>query len=56
MRSPLTLSILLGVSALLSLHSPAGQSAADSAPPTQIIVTDQKLGTGLEIRDGVYVV
>jgi FKBP-type peptidyl-prolyl cis-trans isomerase FkpA len=56
MRAPLTLSILLGIGALLPLHCVAEQSASDRALPTQLIVTDQQVGTGREIRDGMYAV
>jgi FKBP-type peptidyl-prolyl cis-trans isomerase FkpA len=56
MRIPLTLSLLLGINAALSLGPAAGQGATDPTLPNQLTVTDLQVGNGRELHDGMFVV
>jgi len=48
--------LLLGLTAAGWMHPSAGQSTADAALPTRIAITDQQVGSGREIRDGMFAV
>jgi FKBP-type peptidyl-prolyl cis-trans isomerase FkpA len=56
MRLQWTLPLLLAISALLPLHDAAAQTADNAQLPTQLAITDTQVGTGQEIRGGMYVV
>jgi FKBP-type peptidyl-prolyl cis-trans isomerase FkpA len=56
MRWQWTLPLLLAASALLPLHNAAAQTADTALLPTQLVITDTQVGTGHELRGGMYVV
>ena len=56
MRLQWTLPLLLVLAALLPFHNAAAQTADNAQLPTQLVMTDSQVGTGYEIRGGMYVV
>jgi FKBP-type peptidyl-prolyl cis-trans isomerase FkpA len=56
MRLQLTLPLLVVLAALLPFHNAVAQAADNAQLPTQLVMTDSQVGTGYEIRGGMYVV